>query len=795
MGVLNRKLRRDMFSSAATLTAVIVIIAVGTGSFIGLGSAQRILKGSQRAYYDHYRFADFWVHVKKAPEVAAARVADLPDVAEIRTRVLFDVILDLPGVVEPLSGRLISTPARGFDQTLNGICLVRGSGFSDDRDEEVILSNAFAEAHGLQPGDRIELILNRKRESFVIAGTAISPEYVYMVRGEGDFAPDAKRFAVLYVKDRYAREVLDFQDACNEIVGRLVPGAANTVDEVDLLLERIDRLLDPYGVLATTPRARQASNRFLSDEIAGLAATAVILPGIFLGVAALVLNVLASRMAQRQRTIIGTLKALGYSNRQVLGHFLGFGVLVGLTGGAAGVGLGMLMAMAMIEMYKTFFQFPTFVFEIYPDLLVIGLAISVVFALLGTTKGVWAVLRLEPAEAMRSQPPERGGAIFLERWPGLWRRLGFRTHIALRSLARNRVRTATNVLSAALATAIILTSLVLFDSVWFLLEFQFDRVVHSDADVGMRDERSVAALLEARQLPGVDYAEPVLGMVCDLRHGRHARRVSIIGLPSTHRLTTPLQADLRPIEVPPQGLVFSRKLAEVLDLAVGDRLDVTPVRGQRQTVSAVVASTVEGFLGLECYADLGYLSGLVGEARAVNSVQLRVDPAQREGFFRAIKRLPNAQGLSVPAQAKANLEATFAENLAASLGVTVVFAGVIAFGTILSSSFIEIADRTRDVATFRVLGYRPGQIAGIFFRQNLVVFALGTLLALPLGWVMVTGSVQAYDTELFRMPVVWSLPVLLGTALVSLLFVLIVQGFVYRQVSRLDWLEGVKIKE
>jgi putative ABC transport system permease protein len=547
--------------------------------------------------------------------------------------------------------------------------------------------------------------------------------------------------------------------------------------------------------LATVPRERQASHRFLSDEMHGLRISALVMPTIFLIVAALVLNIVMSRLAERQRTIIGTLKATGYSNRQVIVHFLGFGVVVGLLGGLAGDAVGLLMASGLLHMYREFFQFPAFVFRVYPDLCLAGVGISVGFALAGAAKGVWAVLKLAPAEAMRPKPPERGGAIFLERFPALWQRLGFRTHMALRGLARNRTRTATGVVSSAIATSLILVTLVMTDSMFFLVDYEFAHVMHSDVDIGLRDERSVAALLEGRALPGVDEAEPVLALICDLRHGGRSRRLAITGLSADHRLTTPMQANLEPIAIPPEGLVCSRKLAEVLDARVGDRLVLTPVRGRRDPVTVHLASIVDSYLGLACYADLRYLGRIVGEATAVNAVQLAVNPARQGALFRTIKELPNAQGISVRSQTRANIESTFVKSLSFSLSLMVLFAGVIAFGSVLNSSLIEIGERIRDVATFRVLGYRPGQVASIFFRQNLVVFFLGLALAMPLGYGMVLLLAQAYDTELFRMPIVWRARTVVLTALLSFVFVLIAQWFVYRQVRKLDWLEGVKVRE
>lgn len=774
------------------LLTIVAIIAVGTGSFIGFGSAQRILIASQSAYYREYRFADFWMDVKKAPLSVVERVTELPGIATLEPRIAFDVIVDVPGVVQPLTGRLLSAPERGFDKTINGICLIRGSGFSGQRNEEVILSEAFAQAHGLAPGDRLELILNRKRESFIIVGMAISPEYVYMVRGTGDFVPDPEHFGILYVKERYAREVLDFQDACNQIVGRLVPGAEGNVEH---LLERIGRMLDAYGVLATTSREHQASHRFLSDEIEGLGKSAAIMPAIFLLVAAMVLNILMTRFAERQRSVIGTLKALGHSDRAVLLHFLSFGVVVGVAGGALGNALGVWTAVGLIDMYKGYFQFPTFVYQTYSDLLMIGVAISVVFSVAGSAKGAWSVLKLQPAEAMRLKPPERGGAIFLERFLFLWRRLSFRTHIALRSLVRNRVRSLTAIISSSLATSIVLTTLIMYDSMEFLVSFQFDRVLHSDVDVGMRDEKSTAALYEGSALPGVDYAEPVLGLRCDLRNGPRSRRLTIMGLTSQHRLTTPVGADLRAVRIPAEGLVMTSKLAEILDARVGDRLELTPVRGRHETVSVRLASTVDGFLGLECYADLRYLNRVVGEGDAVNSLQFAVNPVSADALFRTLKELPNAQGVNVVANARHNIESTFVETMLAMFVILILFSGVISFGSLLNYSLVEIADRIRDISMFRVMGYGPGQIAGIFFRQNLITFVLGLGPAFPIAYFMVASLASAYDSELFRMPIYIKPETVLITIGIVLSFVLVAQAFVYRQIRALDWLEGIKVKE
>ncbi len=789
---MDHKLWRDVRGSVGILLSVVAIIAVGVGSFTGLLSTQRILHNAQSDYYRQYRFADFWVDMKKMPLSAVPRVEHIPGVAAAESRVVYDVVLDMHDIPEPVTGRLIGVPARGFNRVINGVHLVRGSGFSDTRDEEVIIGDPFARAHHLQPGDRIEMILNRRKESFVIVGTAISPEYIYLVPSFASFAPDPEHFGILYVKERYARQILGFKDAANQIVGQLVPGYEK---DVDVLLKQMDRLLAPYGVLSSVSRRLQPSNRFISDEIRSLGVTAMVMPTIFLFVAVLVLNVLMSRFAQSQRTVIGTLKALGYSNWRIVEHYLSFGLIIGAAGGFVGIGLGLSIARGLMQLYKGFFQFPRFTYHFYPDLLLAGLLISLFFAVAGTAKGVWSVLKLHPAEAMRPKPPERGGAIWLERFGRAWRLLGFRTHIALRSLFRNYGRTLTAVICATLSVAIIFAALTMRHSMWYLVEYQFEQIGHSDADLALRDARNMEALYEARGLPGVQYAEPVFALAADMQFGRVSRRLSVTGLIPGHRLTTPLDDQMRPIRIPASGLVLSTKLADLLGAHVGDELELTPVLGSRLPRTVRIDSVVKEYMGVGAYADIDYLARLVDEPPTVNSIQLLVEPTRINEFYRAVRDLPDISGVNVRSETKANIVNTLLKTMIFSISLIVLFAGIIAFGSILNASLIEITDRTRDIATFRVLGYRPMQVASIFFRENAFIFGTGLVLGFPFGYLMVRVIARVYNTELFRMPVIISRNVMLLAGCLACGFVLIAQWFVYRQIRRMDWLEGIKIKE
>ncbi|MGC3969669.1 MAG: hypothetical protein QM775_20765 [Pirellulales bacterium] len=331
MRVLDRKLGRELRSSSFLLLAVGSIMAIGVSAYAALGSAYRNLMTAQRLYYAECRMADFTVDLKKAPLADAAAIAELPGVVEIRPRIQFFATVDLENVVEPINGIVISMPNERRT-VINDIVLRQGGYFTDRRDNEVILNDAFARANNVYPGQWIHLLLNNRRQELFVVGTAISSEFTYLV-GPGSFVPDSKRLGVFYIKQTFAEEVFDFQGACNQVVGRVTPSLRDRPDEI---LRRAELLLDSYGVLNTVPLRDQPSNRFLSNEIMGLRAFGIINPAIFLAVAALVLNVLMSRLAEQQRVVVGTLKALGYSNMAIFWHFLKFGLAVGALSGLGG---------------------------------------------------------------------------------------------------------------------------------------------------------------------------------------------------------------------------------------------------------------------------------------------------------------------------------------------------------------------------------------------------------------------------------------------------------------------------
>ena len=792
MRLLDRKLLRELYQAKGLLLAITSIIAVGISCYVAMQSAYHNLSRAKTQYYRQCRMADFWIDVKKVPVAELQAVASLPGVTEIQSRIQFFATVDLQQVSQPLNGLVISLPDRP-GHPLCDIVPRRGGYFTDRRANEVIVNDAFARQHRIYPGQWIHVLLNDRRQELFVVGTAISSEFTYLL-GPGAITPDPESFGVFYVKRTFAEDVYDFQGAANQIVGRLAPEKRDRPDDV---LRRAETLLEPYGVATTTPLKLQASNHFLSGEIEGLGAFASVVPTIFLAVAALVLNVLINRLARQQRTVVGTLKALGYSDPQVFFHFLKYGLSVGIAGGLAGSILGYLFASGMTIMYRQFFEFPQLDSGFYWYTHAVGLSVSLICAIVGTFHGARTMLRLRPAEAMRPEPPRRGRRILLERITPLWNRLDAAWRMALRSVFRQRFRTAAAVFAAAMGSGLLVTGFMMLQAMDFLVEFQFFKVARSDIDLVFKQERGEDALDEVRQLVGVDYVEPTLHVPCTFLHGPYRRKGGIYGLKPDAQLTVPIDVHGHRVTLPEHGLLLSRQMAKTLHVGPGQSVEIVPVRGERRPIAMPVVGVVDGYMGLTVYARIDYLSQAVGEEFAVNGVQLLTDnvPGHRAMLHHQLKRLPGVQSITARQDMVDNLMETIIQSQSATISVIVGFAGVVFFGSVVNASLVSLAERRREVATFRGLGYDTVRVGNLFLRETMITTLVGAVLGMPFGYGLTVLTAMAYNTDLIQLPVVTAPWIWLTTAALAVVFALIAHAVVQWRIATMNFVEALKVQE
>jgi putative ABC transport system permease protein len=293
------------------------------------------------------------------------------------------------------------------------------------------------------------------------------------------------------------------KDAFNDIVVSLTRGA----DEREVL-SRLDQLLDRYGSLGAYGRSDQVSFRFLTDELGELRAYGLILPMLFLGIVAFLLNLLLSRLVGTQRGQVAVLKAFGYTKFEIGVHYLELALVAAAAGAAAGVGFGMWLASGMMNIYVRYFHFPALQLQIDGPLILFAVAIAAGAACLGAISGARRAVALPPAEAMRPEPP----ATFR---PGLLERIGVRTLLApasrmiMRNLNRRRWRALLSALAVALSVAIVVAGRYSIDAINRLVSVQFHTVQREDVTLVFQEPRPARARHELSRLRAFFASNPI----------------------------------------------------------------------------------------------------------------------------------------------------------------------------------------------------------------------------------------------------------------------------------------------
>ena len=784
---LTRKLLRDVWHLRGQVAAIGVVVLCGVATVVAMRTAYHSLAAAQTRYYADYRFADLFAQLRRAPEVAGSHLGRIPGVAAVQTRIVTDVTLDVPGLDEPATGRLVSVPERRT-VILNDLHLRRGRFVEPGRREEVVVSESFADANRLAVGTFIGAVINGRWQRLHIVGVAISPEYVYEIRPASVF-PDARHFGVLWMSRDALAAAFDMKGAFNDVALALDPDA----DEPSVKAA-VDRLLERYGGLGAYGREEHLSHRFISDEIKQARVSSTVIPAIFLGIAAFLLNVVLSRLVTTQRDQIAVLKAFGYGNLAVGWHYAQLAGAALLAGMVAGVAVGLWLASLLNSMYARFYRFPEFRFDIDGAALILAFAATAAAAMLGAMAAVWRAVRLPPAEAMQPEPPAQFQAGLIERLR-VTRRLPLTARIILRNILRKRVAAGLSVFGIALAVSTMLVGRFFLDAVRFISHVQFQLVQRENLNVMFSRPRSAAVRHEVARWPGVQRAEPFRVVPVRLTFGHRQRRTGILGLDQDAGLRRLVDQDQRIFALPPEGLVLTGKLGEVLAAGVGDTLTVEVLEGARPTLRVPIAGFVDEMLGLSAYMARPALARLLRETGSINGVLLSVDRSTAGKLHRMLKRTPLVAGVASRDAQLASFNQTLAESIGLSMTMLIAFAVTIAFAMIYNAARIALSERGRELASLRVLGFSRREVSLMLLGEEALLTTAAIPLGLALGVLIAAWLTRLYQWELFRIPLVISPSTYIFAVVVVVASAAGSGLLIQRRLNRLDLVSVLKTRE
>lgn len=789
MSAIDKKLFRDLSALRGQVITIALVVACGIASYITMRTSYDSLVHSRDHYYEQQRFADVFGSVRRAPEPMIARLQAIDGVARVDTRVVERVLVPMEGMPRPASGSVVGLSSLREASRLNNVYIKRGRQLDPARQDEVLLLDAFASAHGLQPGDRIEAVLNGTLRTLSIAGLALSPEYV-LAMSPGSISYDPALVPVLWMNQRALQAAFQMEGGFNSFSLQLQPGA-----QIRAVLAETDRLMGPYGGFGAVARDKQASNYMLSGELAQLDNMAGFLPFIFLFVAALLVNVVLSRLVQLQRGQIAALKAVGYSNLTIGAHYLELVSVIVLLGAALGVGLGAWFGSAMTEMYTSeFFRFPEPHYRLQWPVVLLSVGLSVGSAVVGAVVAVGQVAALPPAEAMRPPAPAHFRRSVLESL-GVWRWMSPSTRMAWREISRRPLRLLLSAVGISLATGLVVVSRSMWDAMDELMYVQFHSAMCEDISVTFSKPLSTRAISELEHLPGVHIAEGLRSVPVRFEAGHLRRDAALMGYPANMKLRRLVDIEGKRHRLPAEGVVLTSTLANILRLGVGDSVVVHLREGEWRSVEVVVVDTIEEAFGLQGHMSAMALNRVLGDSGAVNTAVLSVDMERFSEVETRLKAIPWIAAVASPHDFKRQFDEQSAAMIGVFTFITTLFAAIIAVGVIYNNARVALSHRSRDLASLQVLGFTRREIAGILFREQAAPLAIAIPLGLLVGNVLSQAMMSNVDPEAYRFPMHISRQTYLYAVAITVASAVLSALILRRKVYKLDLIGVLKTRE
>lgn len=787
VSVLDLKLWRDFLAMKGQALAIGFVIAGGVAIQLVMGGMLGSLDETRAAYYERTRFADIWAPVVRAPNALIEDIREIDGVAAAETRIAAPVLFDMPDMAEPPTGMIYSLP-RGRRPSVNDIHMLRGERPDPVRRDQAVVLESFALAHGLDVGDQVDVTIRGKREALTISGLALSPEFVYAI-APGQLVPDPRLFGVLWMDQGALETAADAEGAFNEAVIRLARGA-----DAAPVREAVDRILDPYGAGGAYTRREQVSDAFVQSELDQLGTMGDVIPPIFLAVAAFLVNVVISRLIAVEREQIGLMKAFGYSALQVSVHYLKLVGLIAALGLTLGFGLGTWLGREMALMYTEFYRFPFLIFSASPADYAIGTLVTVCAVGGGAAWSVRNAARLQPAVAMRAPPP-----------PDYSRSVGAavtnikaidqQTRMILRQILRWPARAALTTLGVAASVAMLVMSLYFTDAVEVMVAQYFDVSNRQDVSVYFVEARGMTAFHDLAGREGVIEAEPFRTASARLRFENREVLQPITGVPGDPALSRMIASDGATVAPPPGGLVLSRDLAERLGAGAGDTLVAEITVGERPILELPIVATPTVLVGSGAHMRLSDLNAALGDPNVVSGAHLRTDPDLENALYLDFKAAPLVGAVQLNRLSRENFQDMIDRSMGSAVVVYTLFAGLIALGVVYNSIRISLAERQRELASLRVLGFSRADVSYILLGEA----GLITLAAIPIGLVMgaalAWSMAQAMATDFFRLPFVIS-PTTLGYSALVVIVITLVSGLIVRRrIDHLDLVAVLKTRE
>lgn len=775
MKKLDKRLFRMIKITKGQYIAVLAIIVTGIFVFTAVSNSAINLKDAINDYYIETNFADIYVKGSNITDKLEGSLPGSNNIKEADARIVFDTKLITDSKDDDVNIRVVSVDK--YQNKINKLFIKSGKRTLTEND--AIIIEQFAAARKIKLGDEIKIKINGMQHKFRVSGIASSSEYVYMMESDQSLLPDPEGFGVIFLEENYLRKIYSSGGNFNEILIKV-----NNDENINKTANYLEDNLDS-SVTRIIKKSDQLSNSMLNQEISGLEMMSKSVPVVFLIFAGIMLASMLSRIVKKDRMSIGVLKALGFTDVEIVIHYLKYAASVGIIGGLIGSIIGTALSGVMTNYYLVFFNIPMLTVKVYYYRILISVLLSLLFCIISGFWGVRGIIKINPAESMKPEAPKKGKRIFIENIKLIWDHVPFSWKMVIRNIFREKKKFAFIGAAVSITCGMMIMTTWMIDIIDVMFNKHYTEFVKVQYNVvfdGFKNENVMNEITETLSIKDI---EGRIELPFEIVNGRESKIVNVVCLKKDTVFYGFTDMKGNKVLIPPQGILVSSNLANDLNINVGDEILLDSFVSD-DNYYVTVKGIINQSLGINGYMNIDYLSELILDKGIINGVYINSDDD-------VLNKLSDMKNVTI--QSQSDMKAAFEEFTtltAVSMGVMVIFSGLLGFIIVYSMTLMSINERTLEFSSLRVMGFTKKEIFNMLARENMIMTLIGIIAGIPIGLWLVDYMSKSFTTDVYTMNEPISLNSMIVSIILTITFIILAQLMTYVKIHKLDFMQALK---
>lgn len=782
MTTLRKKLYRDLGERKGANIALIIVIAMGIMVYVSFSLVMDNLLEGRALFYKELKFAQGFLDVEEIPRNTIEELKKIDGILEIEGRIIKDVRVLGDEFSDGTYIRLVS-----ISSNLNRVEIIKGS--YPRNDGEIIIEDKFAKANKLKLQDKIEISVNGKRKLLQVSGIGISPEYIYAMKNSSDIFPQPEKFGIGFIEISDISKMTGMNNSYNNV--SFMKASEIKFREIEIQMREE---LKKYKVKSIIERKDQLSHLMIQQELDQLNSMAKSLPVLFLGVSSLILYIMLKRMVDQHRNQIGILKAFGFKDGQILIYYMSYSIIIGGFGGLLGAIFGIFLSFPYTDLYATYFSLPNLKSHISIKYIFYSLFFSILFSCFAGFQASKASINLSPSKAMRpEQPPNIKFSVF-EKIDIIWSKLDIKTRLAFRNIERNPFRSFFIILGISMTFGILSVPWSMSFTSEKMIMDRYYYVEKYDLKINLESPKLEKDVI--RELQNKDYVklvEPSVEIPGVFKFKGRKKEVLLQGIDDSSKLYILRDADNNKVEIKERGLVISKRIADILKVKVGDELifESPYLKDKDKKEVLKVGKIISQSLGIAGYIDKisldeileskGILTSILVKSKNSNISSLQIE-------YKDSKSIASISDIKEMVSKMKELLKTM-KTFVYAMGVFGILTG---FSIIYNSLAVTLSERTRDIASLKVLGMDEGEIYQIMSIEQWILTFIGIIMGIPMSKFFITSMATSMTNDVYTMPLTLDTYSLLLSLVATIISVFIGKLGLKKKIIKVDMVESLK---